>query len=37
MDGFVLGTTMLFGKGRPYGKVIQEIRNMGMMDKNRET
>lgn len=37
MDGFVLGTTMLFGKGRPYGEVIQEIRSMGMMEKNRET
>ena len=29
MDGFVLGTTMLFGKSRPYGEVIQEIRSMG--------
>ena len=28
MDGFVLGTTMLFGKGRPYGEVIREIRSM---------
>lgn len=37
MDGFVLGTTMLFGKSRPYGEVIQEIRSMGMMEKNRET
>lgn len=26
MDGFVLGTTLLFGKGRPYGEVIGEIR-----------
>ena len=26
MDGFVLGTTLLFGKGRPYKEVIQEIR-----------
>ena len=26
MDGFVLGTTLLFGKGRPYGEVIREIR-----------
>ena len=26
VDGFVLGTTMLFGKGRPYGEVLQEIR-----------
>ena len=47
----MLGTTMLFGKSRPYGEeiltqifkyqdygeVIQEIRSMGMMEKNRET
>lgn len=26
VDGFVLGTTMLFGKGRPYGEIIKEIR-----------
>lgn len=26
MDGFVLGTTLLFGKGMPYREVIQEIR-----------
>lgn len=26
MDGFVLGTTLLFGKGKPYKEVIQEIR-----------
>lgn len=35
MDGFVLGTTMLFGKGRPYGEVIQEIRSM-RMERGRE-
>ncbi len=29
MDGFVLGTTMLFGKNRPYGETIREIRNFG--------
>lgn len=28
MEGFVLGTTMLFGKGRPYGEVIREIRSI---------
>lgn len=28
MDGFVLGTTLLFGKGRPYGEIINEIRRM---------
>jgi len=26
VDGFVLGTTMLFGKGRPYGEVLRDIR-----------
>ncbi len=26
MDGFVLGTTLLFGKGKPYSGAIQEIR-----------
>lgn len=26
MDGFVLGTTLLFGKEKPYKEVIQEIR-----------
>ncbi|MDE5698407.1 MAG: ribulose-phosphate 3-epimerase [Lachnospiraceae bacterium] len=26
MDGFVLGTTLLFGKGRSYGEIIGEIR-----------
>lgn len=29
MDGFVLGTTMLFGKNRPYGETIKEIRGYG--------
>lgn len=29
MDGFVLGTTTLFGKGRPYGETIKEIRKYG--------
>lgn len=28
MDGFVLGTTLLFGKGRPYGEILNEIRHM---------
>ncbi len=27
VKGFVLGTSLLFGKGRPYGEVLQEIRN----------
>ena len=26
MNGFVLGTTLLFGKGRPYGEIVKEIR-----------
>lgn len=29
VDGFVLGTTLLFGKGRSYGEILQEIRNLG--------
>ncbi|MBR1693776.1 MAG: ribulose-phosphate 3-epimerase [Lachnospiraceae bacterium] len=28
VKGFVLGTTLLFGKGRPYGETIQNIRNL---------
>lgn len=27
--GFVLGTTVLFGKGRPYGEILRKIRNIG--------
>ncbi len=26
--GFVLGTTLLFGKGRPYGELLQNIREL---------
>ncbi len=26
LDGFVLGTTLLFGKGRPYGDIISDIK-----------
>lgn len=26
IDGFVLGTTLLFGKNRSYGEIIQEVR-----------
>ena len=26
LSGFVLGTTMLFGKDRPYGEVLKDIR-----------
>jgi ribulose-phosphate 3-epimerase len=28
VDGFVLGTTLLFGKGRPYREIIQDIREL---------
>ena len=28
MDGFVLGTTLLFDRGRPYNEIIKEIRDM---------
>ena len=28
VKGFVLGTTVLFGKGRPYGEIIKEVREM---------
>ena len=28
VDGFVLGTTLLFGKNRPYSEIIHKIRNL---------
>lgn len=28
VQGFVLGTTLLFGKDRPYGKILQDIREL---------
>lgn len=28
VQGFVLGTSLLFGKGRPYGEILQDIRNL---------
>ena len=28
VKGFVLGTTLLFGKGRPYGEILKDIRNL---------
>ena len=34
MDGFVLGTTMLFGKKKPYREVIKEIRGIQMSEKD---
>ena len=28
MDGFVLGTTLLFGKGKPYGEILHDVRQL---------
>lgn len=28
VDGFILGTTLLFGKDRPYGEILKDIRNL---------
>lgn len=28
INGFVLGSTLLFGKGRPYGEILRDIRNL---------
>ena len=28
VDGFILGTTLLFGKGRPYGDILKDIREL---------
>jgi len=28
VKGFVLGTTLLFGKGKPYGEILQNIRRL---------
>lgn len=28
VDGFVLGTSALFGKGRPYSEIMSELRNL---------
>ncbi len=28
VNGFVLGTSLLFGKGRPYGDILQDIREL---------
>ncbi len=30
VEGFVLGTTLLFGKGRPYGEILRDIRNLNI-------
>ena len=28
VNGFVLGTSLLFGKGRPYGDILRDIREL---------
>ena len=30
VDGFVLGSTLLFGKNRPYDDILQDIRNLNL-------
>ena len=30
LDGFVLGTTVLFGQGRPYDEIIKDIRELNI-------
>ena len=30
MDGFVLGTTLLFGKERSYGEILKDIKNLNL-------
>ena len=30
LDGFVLGTTLLFGQGRPYEDIIKDIRDLSI-------
>ena len=30
VEGFVLGTTLLFGKGRPYGEILRDIRHLNI-------
>lgn len=30
MDGFVLGTTLLFGKQRTYGEILKDIRALNV-------
>lgn len=35
VDGFVLGTTLLFGKGRPYGEILDEIRRYGSLSEGQ--
>lgn len=30
IDGFVLGTTVLFGKGKPYGEILHNIRQLNI-------
>lgn len=30
MDGFVLGTTLLFGKGRSYAEILTDVRRLNL-------
>lgn len=30
VDGFVLGTSLLFGKNRPYGDILRDVRSMNI-------
>ena len=36
MDGFVLGTTILFGKKRSYGEIIADVRDMNVEALRRD-
>ena len=31
-DGFILGTTVLFGKNRPYGEILKEVKNLALIE-----
>jgi len=31
-DGFILGTTVLFGKNRPYGEILKEVKNLAFIE-----
>jgi ribulose-phosphate 3-epimerase len=30
VDGFVLGTSLLFGKNKPYGEILKNIRELNI-------
>lgn len=31
-DGFILGTTILFGKNRPYEEILKEVKNLALIE-----